>query len=124
MAQHSPSGLGTFAYVMTRLGHRTQLAAAIVAVGLLASACASGSDSSNDGSSGSSIAPPAESQNEQPEATTPGNAAAATIAPDDTPVTAVVPEALRFTAPLVGGGEFTGADYADKPTVFWFWAPT
>jgi hypothetical protein len=35
-----------------------------------------------------------------------------------------VPEALQFSAPLVGGGEFTGADYADKPTVFWFWAPT
>lgn len=39
-----------------------------------------------------------------------------------TPV--VVPEALQFTAPLVGGGEFDGADVALKPTVFWFWAPT
>jgi hypothetical protein len=36
----------------------------------------------------------------------------------------VVPEALQFTAPLVGGGEFDGAAVADKPTVFWFWAPT
>jgi hypothetical protein len=44
---------------------------------------------------------------------------AETTAPD-----VVVPEALRFTAPLVGGGEFDGAAYADKPTVFWFWAPT
>jgi len=35
-----------------------------------------------------------------------------------------VPEALQFTAPLVGGGEFSGADLPDKPTVFWFWAPT
>ena len=37
---------------------------------------------------------------------------------------AVVPEALQFTAPLVGGGEFSGAAVADKPTLFWFWAPT
>ena len=36
----------------------------------------------------------------------------------------VVPEALQFTAPLVGGGTFDGAALADKPTVFWFWAPT
>ena len=40
------------------------------------------------------------------------------------PHRSAVPEALQFTAPLVGGGEFTGADYAGKPTVFWFWAPT
>ncbi len=36
----------------------------------------------------------------------------------------VVPEALQFTAPLVGGGTFDGASAAGKPTVFWFWAPT
>ena len=130
MAQHSPSGLGTFVAVMTRLRHRTQLAAAVLAIGLLTSACAS--DGSTDSSAGSSIAPPATSQNEQPEATTPGNDAAAApttpTSPDDTSATTasplVVPEALQLTAPLVGGGEFIGADYADKPTVFWFWAPT
>ena len=33
MAQHSPSGLGTFVAVMTRLRHRTQLAAAVLAQG-------------------------------------------------------------------------------------------
>lgn len=36
----------------------------------------------------------------------------------------VVPEALQFTAALVGGGTFDGAALTDKPTVFWFWAPT
>jgi hypothetical protein len=44
-----------------------------------------------------------------------------------TPVTdpaVVVPGALQFTAPLVGGGTFDGAAVAGKPTVFWFWAPT
>jgi hypothetical protein len=36
----------------------------------------------------------------------------------------VVPDALQFTAPLVGGGTFDGAAVAGKPTAFWFWAPT
>lgn len=33
------------------------------------------------------------------------------------------PEALQFTAPLVGGGTFDGAAVAGKPVAFWFWAP-
>ncbi|MEY4174156.1 MAG: hypothetical protein RI900_1321 [Actinomycetota bacterium] len=33
------------------------------------------------------------------------------------------PAALRFTAPLVGGGTLDASTLADKPTVFWFWAP-
>ncbi|MEO7398881.1 MAG: hypothetical protein ABIW84_09980 [Ilumatobacteraceae bacterium] len=37
---------------------------------------------------------------------------------------AEVPELLQFTARLVGGGEFAGADYAGRATAFWFWAPT
>ena len=36
---------------------------------------------------------------------------------------AAVPELLQFTAPLVGGGEFVGSDYAGRATAFWFWAP-
>ena len=50
----------------------------------------------------------------------------APAAGDSTPAdpVVVVPEALQFTAPLVGGGTFDGAAVADKPTVFWFWAPT
>jgi hypothetical protein len=38
--------------------------------------------------------------------------------------TAGVPELLDFAAPLVGGGEFRGAQAAGKPVAFWFWAPT
>ena len=35
------------------------------------------------------------------------------------------PETLQFTAPLVGGGEIDlAADFDNKPTLFWFWAPT
>ncbi len=50
----------------------------------------------------------------------------ATDGADPTPTEpgVVVPEALQFTAPLVGGGTFDGAAAAGKPTVFWFWAPT
>ena len=44
--------------------------------------------------------------------------------PATTEPAVVVPEALQFTAPLVGGGTFDGAAVAGKPTVFWFWAPT
>ena len=36
---------------------------------------------------------------------------------------AAIPELLRFSAPLVGGGAFAGADYAGRATAFWFWAP-
>ena len=44
--------------------------------------------------------------------------------PAPTAPPAGVPEALQFSAPLVGGGTFDGAATAGKPTVFWFWAPT
>ncbi len=37
---------------------------------------------------------------------------------------AEVPKLLQFSAPLVGGGEFAGADHAGRATAFWFWAPT
>ncbi|HQY15852.1 MAG: hypothetical protein ACH37H_16200 [Ilumatobacteraceae bacterium] len=35
-----------------------------------------------------------------------------------------VPAVLNFSAPLVGGGEFSGAAMAGRPVAFWFWAPT
>ncbi len=100
-----------------------------------ATACASESD---DTAGTSPAATPAET-------TVDATAAPGTEAPDTDPSTApsepttappssddptpteapvVVPEALQFTAPLVGGGTFDGAEAAGKPTVFWFWAPT
>jgi hypothetical protein len=36
---------------------------------------------------------------------------------------AAVPEALRFRAPRVGGGEIDMSTLAGKPVVMWFWAP-
>jgi hypothetical protein len=57
-----------------------------------------------------------------------GDVESADAAPDAGTATGdqgvVVPEALQFTAPLVGGGEFSGDAVAGKPTLFWFWAPT
>lgn len=34
------------------------------------------------------------------------------------------PESLMFTAPLVGGGTFSGPTYAGTPLALWFWSPT
>lgn len=31
---------------------------------------------------------------------------------------------LAFSAPLVGGGTFDGAEVSERPVAFWFWAPT
>lgn len=35
-----------------------------------------------------------------------------------------VPDAMTFTAELVGGGTFDGPSTAGRPVVLWFWAPT
>lgn len=34
------------------------------------------------------------------------------------------PEALRLTAPLVGGGTIDLSQYAGTTVALWFWAPT
>jgi hypothetical protein len=53
-------------------------------------------------------------------------AAAPTVAPATTvaPSAPVVPQALALSAPRVGGGTINLADYAGKPVLLWFWAPT
>lgn len=35
-----------------------------------------------------------------------------------------VPDLLRLSAPLVGGGEVDLTEYAGRPLLLWFWAPT
>jgi hypothetical protein len=131
------SRVATVAWVThSTTNRRHRLAVGAVALVLVASAC-----SSTDAGDGS-VAPETAGTSEttaaadpEPAGTTPpadattgptptdgadtGTAAPDVIAPD-----LVVPEALQFTAPLVGGGQFDGATYAGKPTVFWFWAPT
>jgi len=107
-----------------------------MALVLVASACSS----TDDGDSAAvpqtaATSDPTPAPDTDPAATTPptdpttrptptDGADAGTAAPDVATPDVVVPEALRFTAPLVGGGEFDGAASAGKPTVFWFWAPT
>ncbi len=34
-----------------------------------------------------------------------------------------VPEALKFSAPLVGGGDIELSTLAGRPVLLWFWAP-
>ncbi|MFK8023710.1 MAG: hypothetical protein AB8G26_07080 [Ilumatobacter sp.] len=72
-----------------------------IAAGLVAAACGGGSDTA---------AEPA------PVVTEPQGA--------DAPAPSGIPEALAFSSPLVGGGQLDAATLADKPTAFWFWAPT
>ncbi|MEO8266752.1 MAG: hypothetical protein ABI706_14715 [Ilumatobacteraceae bacterium] len=60
------------------------------------------------------------------EGTTPA-VGAAVGAPSTTPVASnrtAVPESLAFSAPRVGGGTINLADFAGKPVLLWFWAPT
>ena len=38
--------------------------------------------------------------------------------------TAAAPAALQFSAPSVGGGAIDFTQFAGKPVVLWFWAPT
>ncbi len=59
-------------------------------------------------------------------ATAAGSAAPTTSpapgATEGTPVS--VPDALQFSAPLVGGGTLDMAAYAGTTVALWFWAPT
>lgn len=60
-----------------------------------------------------------------PAPTTAPAVTAATPAPETnggTPA-ADVPEALQFSAPLVGGGEIELGALAGRPVLLWFWAP-
>jgi hypothetical protein len=55
------------------------------------------------------------------EATTAPSSAATTPGTEAAPVE--VPEALQFSASLVGGGELDLATLAGRPVLLWFWAP-
>lgn len=47
-----------------------------------------------------------------------------TAATAQAPARGAVPDSLAFSAPQVGGGTINMADYAGKPVLLWFWAPT
>lgn len=104
---------------MRTLSSRHRLAIGTVTVVLTLAACGSDSDGT---------ATPAGTAAADATSAAPADSVVDTTAqaPTDgeTVEAAAVPAALQFSAPLVGGGEFDGAAVADKPTVFWFWAPT
>ena len=56
-----------------------------------------------------------------PPAATP--APSATAAPGTETAASVVPAAIDFAAPAVGGGEIDLRAYAGRDLALWFWAP-
>lgn len=88
----------------------TRFAGAVAGFVLLAAACGGGSDTA-DSEPADSVADIAVAESGDTSDSPPAS-------------TAGVPQALQFTAPLVGGGEIDAASLSDKPTAFWFWAPT
>ena len=125
-AQLTPSirGVPRSMTLMTRIAQRRvrHIGALALTAGLVAVACSSGSTGSNTADSAAAPAateaPPAEptSSNDLPVATEAPTPTAAPVPP--------APQALQFSAPLVGGGTIDpAAEFAGKPTVMWFWAP-
>ena len=100
------------------------IAAAVLLV--TTSGCGSGSDDSGAGPVADTTTPTTAGDAQAPDDSSGITAPTALEEADDEPAPTepVVPEALQFTAPLVGGGTFDGAAVTGKPTVFWFWAPT
>ncbi len=82
--------------------------------GLLLSACGDDPRTGNAGTSGTSDAAGVTAA---PVSTAPLD----TASPDQA---ATAPEALQFSAPVVGGGELDLRAYAGQTVAFWFWAPT
>lgn len=89
--------------------------APIVAAGLVLAACGS-----SDEPSAASDAPV------ESDAPTPTSGPASTDGPVDAGsavVPAEVPDALQFSAPLLGGGDIEMATLAGRPVLLWFWSP-
>ncbi|MFT4659036.1 MAG: hypothetical protein ACI8V4_003232 [Ilumatobacter sp.] len=102
----------SFTYMLSRQAFR--VAAFACAVALLSAACGGGSQTTDPAEQS------APAVSETPESVVDGSDGA-----DPTPAPAGdVPSILQFTSTLVGGGEINAAELADKPTAFWFWAPT
>ena len=99
--------------------------ALLTGAAVLVASCG-GVDSSPGETSGGTVASsPTTAATATTVATTGTGVTASPAATEPSPGTtgASVPEALDFTAGLVGGGEFVGAELAGDNTVFWFWAP-
>lgn len=82
----------------------------VALVGALA-ACGGGDDAAGEPVAAATTAAPSDT----------GSAAAPTEPADGGVIAA--PEALQFSAPLVGGGDIEVASLAGRPVLLWFWAP-
>lgn len=93
---------------------RTRLLTGAIALGLTAAACAGpANDDAGDTLAVASPSPTAPA----------AEPVADSAVPDRTAGDVVVPAALQFSAPLVGGGEIDLAELGDRPVLLWFWAP-
>lgn len=85
--------------------------------GLLVSACGDDARTGNAGTPGTAGTSDTSGVTAPPVSTAPLD----TASPDQA---ATAPEALQFSAPVVGGGELDMRAYAGQTVAFWFWAPT
>jgi len=114
-----------------RLPNLVTAVTATLSLALVAGACGSDSPATTASDAGSDAATTGSPTSTQPSgpATTQGatpdaGGTATTMVDGGSDEIAAAPEALRFQAPLLGGGTFDGATYGERPVVFWFWAPT
>lgn len=94
-------------------------------VATLLASCGGGNDTDGSpvaSSAGTESSVPT-SPSAAPDDTSPATSAPAGSAPVVTSDVAA-PDALQFTAPLVGGGSLDFTQYAGKTVALWFWAPT
>jgi len=102
---------------------RRALALAVASVVSLAACGTDGDGAVGSPSAATAADGPAETVAAGAESTavssTPGGSATSASLP-----TAAAPEALQFSAPLVGGGELDLRSLAGTTVALWFWAPT
>lgn len=73
----------------------------------------------------STPAPATDAPATSPDTGAPDTGTPDTADPSTTPAPPPVADIVRFSSPLVGGGELdVGAAYGGAPVAFWFWAPS
>jgi len=99
-----------------------RLALPLMAVGILAACGAADDGTTQQAATAPPIAPAATTAASQP--ASPATAVPAPVTAEPAPSTPVnVPEALKFAAPLIGGGDIELTTLAGRPVLLWFWAP-
>ncbi|MEE8601890.1 hypothetical protein [Euzebya tangerina] len=101
---------------------RLRLLVLLLALGLIATACAGDAAESAGGDDAATQPPEAEAEPDD------GQSAADAAEDQAEPATgpeapAEVPEILDFQATTVAGETISGGDFAGQDLLFWFWAP-